>query len=555
MQDGIGSNIAFTGISNARLPDDRNGRIDPFLGTASASISLPRLKRTATQNSNGSAGYIVNGRSDGVTSATPTFARAPTHFGDKAGTVQSIDKSHIHLSTSQRTTTMMTGPKNGSYHHIVTQNATGNCGPQTNTIIYKDHNTTITQVTVSTPNCAGPLALLPYSQAASPVNPFISRITPTLATAVGSESLSRVQLPIAGATRVSGTAKETLFPVSTQMDDKPNTRHTPQQSIGPPLRGSEATSRIVPTANTILQAQAASAGSDSGDSEPTGSPLPIASQTSATDGSAIKQDGPANMAALASNIASDIAIPNAPHITGAEKSDIGIGTAAAISLSSPGPVQQETSSSGIDGPLPATLTVHKPDATALRTLGVSGGSPTSTLLIAVQAKPETGSMNNAATSELSSDVSEPSLSLVASGGQTNSAEFSTNKGGTSANVHVEKVVVTLGTQAYTAELFPIPSETLVMFGSSTIAPGGPAITIAGNTISAVSNGVVVDGDLRAISTFTVDEGGITSSSSAPPDTRTSTESTMLSANSASRLAIDSYERLCMGALVLVFAYT
>lgn len=100
-------------------------------------------------------------------------------------------------------------------------------------------------------------------------------------------------------------------------------------------------------------------------------------------------------------------------------------------------------------------------------------------------------------------VGTSSISLPSSAPATTASATTTGKEEGILASNAEGVAFTIGSQGYTASVVSGSNEEVVVFGSQTLTVGGSAITTAGKTLSAESNGIEIDGSLTKYQTNTI----------------------------------------------------
>ncbi|KAL9076017.1 MAG: hypothetical protein Q9157_003819 [Trypethelium eluteriae] len=452
----------------------------------------------------------------------------------------------------------------------VTFYANETCGVQTETIVYTTRNATVTQVTIFSPPCGGPVMLHSFDQPASPVNTFMGPVTPSPAPSAGSIGMGGVLPPAAGATSRPQTVLHTSAPVPRPASEGPGipqVTNIPQATNSPvanPAEEDKSVAGVVSAIQTLAQALPVIAEPDLGASGTYANPAKAGLQGDALGGLVPEEPQSGDVESVASRIVSqlvgssgqdgsepggnkqdasmpdsgaqkadapDASGPNAgePEVDGSDasgseasasgSSSVGSSIVAAMDIESVKGAMQDESAGGWNAgeaasppndQSTAAIASYAPErpgdlAKLVGIISDAAGSHSSPAN--EQAEPENGLTDVAGEEELSSNDPQPGPSAVTVGNQIYSAVMSISQDGTSANELFEEAVVTLGTQVLTAEAFSGTSATLVMLGSRTLTVGGPAITAAGETVSAATNGIVIDGTMDAFSTITVSENG------------------------------------------------
>ncbi|KAI9685855.1 MAG: hypothetical protein M1822_004133 [Bathelium mastoideum] len=447
-----------------------------------------------------------------------------------SGSVTTLDSTYSPSPTGELKT-------NGSDTNVLltAQNMTGTCGPQTDTIVQNVNGTAVTQITVVFPNCGGPIALMPFAQAASPDNPFAASPAPNAVITTESNRAPVLGPFATGSLKSSNVGQESLVPSPQPVDGN---------SGSPVLSGKlapVATAKLASAPETVSHLPTANAKPSK-----TGSELPDGSHVlpPATPEMGNQDPKPAESivdVAIASYIMSAIVPPTASDERGSTPSDADPSSGAIAVDRLLEALQQNQDSATIGGQLQAS------SIDQLRNAGMPHAAEgTENYVSPLQTTPnmavpdpvpkatDGGSGAGHATVTASANYlnSPASGSVTAVGGLDSLRDISTGPDSIVGIALVEKVVITLGTQLYTTERFSGSSTTFMLFGSRTLVIGAPAVTIADNVISAVSNGIIVNGTLYAISASTPSEAGSISTASAPVSSETPAEAASAQANSA-----------------------
>ena len=390
------------------------------------------------------------------------------------------------------------------------QNMNGTCGVQTETIVQVENGTSTTQVTIVSPNCGGPAILNSFAHAATPMDTFIRSLTPSAVKVTGPNGASHLTPPVTGEPRVSLDGSEI------ESSALGSEKKSPENLENPGKLAPAATAIPFPAIKTILQPSTAEM------SQPVGCPEPLSSLPSAPARSQLAHDQHPDQAAslinpaVLSNIMHAIALMDGPREHNAESSGIASVLVGSLNIGSPGSPQEHEGGSMIGIPLqtlsPSQISGEEtPSESEMIRNYASSVNFISTMSLANSVSAMThGAMitnlPNAAVAEDPADLLRSRSAIIAAEGDNLSADRPAEQISDVSLVSVEKVIITVGTQLYTAGLFSAPSTTFLTFESRTLAVEGTAMTISGKVISFVSNGMVVDGNREAGSTATTGGG-------------------------------------------------
>ncbi|KAL9091472.1 MAG: hypothetical protein Q9165_004858 [Trypethelium subeluteriae] len=542
----------------------------------------------------GSVRDVIGGQDDASTSAISALSYSiavPTE--NDLGSHHNSHKIHDHAGMSKKSRASIIGSGHRHYsdnNNTVTFYANETCGLQTETIVYTTRNTTVTQVSIFQPPCNGPLALQPFDHGASPVNTFTSPVTPSPARSAASYGMGGALPPAVGATSLPQTARQTSAPIPRPVTEGPGTPQATNHPVENPAADGKSVAGVVSAIQTLAQALPVSAEPELGAAATDANTQNAGSQSDAHSGLVPGEPQSENVESVASKIvshllgssgqggsepgeieqhattqASNAQELNAPYVSG-----LGAGEPEADGSRTSGSETGALGSSSIGSPIAAAVDVQ-PVRGAMQdeSAGVwNAGDPTSppsdqssagtasyapgklenlaklagiiSDVAGSQSSPANGQAESekkltdaAGEEELSSNDLPPGPSVITVGGQTYSAAMSVSQDGARAKEILEEAIVTLGTQVLTAEVLSGPSATLVMLGSETLTLGDPAITMAGETVSTATNGIVVDGLLDAFSTVTATgNGALTVSTSRVTTTEPAASTTPGASNDA-----------------------